>query len=70
MPRFPVCPAVGHMGEFGWMGMVYVYGILQWGGVWTLAGALPIFNRINYRRGCFYEKVFPACHCDPELVSG
>ena len=40
------------------------------GGVWTLAGALPIFNRINYRRGCSYEEVFPACHCDPELVSG
>lgn len=40
------------------------------GGVWTLAGALPIFNKINYRRGCSYEEVFPACHCDPELVSG
>ena len=25
------------------------------GGVWTLAGALPIFNRINYRRGCFMK---------------
>ncbi len=33
-----------------------------------MAGALPIFNRINYRRGCFYEEVFPACHCDPELA--
>ena len=40
------------------------------GGVWTLAGALPIFNKINYRRGCFYEEVFPACHRDPEPVSG
>ena len=28
------------------------------GGVWTLAGALPIFNRINYRRGCFMKKSF------------
>ena len=40
------------------MGTTYVYGILQWGGVWTLAGALPIFNRINYRRGCFMKKSF------------
>ena len=32
MPGFPVCPAVGHMGEFGRMGTTYVYGILQWGG--------------------------------------
>ncbi|WP_290781476.1 hypothetical protein, partial [Fibrobacter sp. UBA7003] len=38
------------------------------GGVWTLAGALPIFNKINYRRGCFYEKF----HCSkvPELAEG
>ena len=28
------------------------------GGVWTLAGALPIFNKINYRRGCFMKKSF------------
>ena len=25
------------------------------GGVWTLAGALPIFNKINYRRGHFMK---------------
>ena len=70
MPGFPVCPAVGHMGVFGWMGMVYVYGILQWGGVWTLAGALPIFNKINYRRGCFMKKSFQRVIATLNLVQG
>ena len=51
-------------------GLLFCFLNFTMGGVWTLAGALPIFNRINYRRGCSYEKVFPACHCDPELVSG
>ena len=40
------------------------------GGVWTLAGALPIFNRINYRRGCFMKKSFQRVIASPELVSG
>ena len=35
----------------------FVFKSLQRGGVWTLAGALPIFNRINYRRGCFMKNV-------------
>ena len=40
------------------------------GGVWTLAGALPIFNRINYRRGCFMKKSFQRVIATLNLFQG
>ena len=52
------------------MGMVCVYRNLQWGGVWTLAGALPIFNGINFRRGCFMKKSFQRVIATLNLFQG
>ena len=40
------------------------------GGVWTLAGALPIFNRINFRRGCFMKKSFQRVIATLNLFQG